>query len=149
MGRNSKSCASKESEPGVGRNSMNRHQERSFEWKSIPQFDWKSIPSLIAHFCMMSVYVMFAIGPQVFQVAALRCCANSLCTLKFCCNLQTRKEECSLHVCQQLRPPAHSMRPLLDLASQRQRPMGIPLVHTEILRAFQCCTIQFQWPGKP
>ena len=29
-GRNSMSCASKES----GRNSMNRHQERSFDWKS-------------------------------------------------------------------------------------------------------------------
>ena len=57
---------------------MNRHRERSFDWKSIPLVDWKSIP-LTAHFCVMSVYVMFATGPQAilsFAFASLTLVAS-------------------------------------------------------------------------
>ena len=72
---------------------MNRHRERSFDWKSIPLVDWKSIP-LTAHFCVMSVYVMFATGPQAilsFAFASLTlvascdgyCAVGHLCVCRF------------------------------------------------------------------
>ena len=85
--------------------------------------------------CAFLSHVSFATGPQVIQSQRFGVAQFSFASLKIRCELRRTKESLTLRHHQQLRRPTHSMRPLLGLTSQHRRPMGIPLVHTEILIA--------------
>ena len=83
--------------------------------------------------CAFLSHVSFATGPQVIQSQRFGVAQFSFASLKIRCELRRAKQSWTLRHHQQLRPPTHSMRPLLGLTSQHRRPMGIPLVHTEFL----------------
>ena len=83
--------------------------------------------------------------PSSHSVAAPCRCTTCIFEIRF--ELRFRKEQWILHRRRQLRPPTHSMRPLLGLPSHRRQPMGIPLVHTEFLMVAQQSLLRWQTPS--